>query len=115
MIDVSELEHAITEFAAERDWGQFHTPKNLALAIAGEVGELCELVQWKSDQEIVDSLATDAFKGAFSDELADVLIYLVRLATVAGVDLDTAVQGKIKSNAQRYPAGEVRGSSEKRE
>lgn len=113
MIDIRELEQQLDQFATERDWEQFHTPKNLALAIAGEVGELCELVQWKSDSEIADALQTDAFEDALSDELADVLIYLVRLAAVSGVDLDVAVQRKLGRNAQRYPAAQVKGSAEK--
>ena len=114
MIEYTELSQRLADFAGERDWDQFHTPKNLALALVGEVGELCELVQWKSDKEIAEALDTDAFSRALSDELADVLIYVVRMAAVSGIDLDAAVEEKLASNAGRYPADEVRGSSEKR-
>ena len=110
MIETSELEQALKDFAKERDWEQFHTPKNLSLALAGEVGELCELVQWKSDTEIADEVVGSE---AFADEVADILIYTVRLATVAGINLDKAIQRKMVKNAERYQADVVKGSSEK--
>ena len=110
MIETNELEQALKDFASDRDWEQFHTPKNLTLALAGEVGELCELVQWKSDTEIADEVVGSE---AFADEVADILIYTVRLASVAGIDLDEAVIRKLAKNAERYPADVVKGSSEK--
>lgn len=101
MIDTTELEEVLAKFATERDWEQSHTPRNLALALVGEVGESCELLQWKSDENVTAALEKPAFVEALSDELADVLISLVRLASVAGVDLEKAVTRKIEKNAER--------------
>ena len=84
---LEDLAGDLRRFAAERDWQQFHTPKNLALSLAVEVGELLEHFQWGSDGEIAERLRAADGREAVAEELADVLIYLVRLADVAGVDL----------------------------
>jgi dCTP diphosphatase len=103
----------LRDFARERDWEQFHTPKNLAMALAGEVGELLEIFQWLTPEEAAAVLegprATDV-----EDELADVVIYLVRLADVLGVDLVAAAKEKLDRSAHRYPADEVRGRADHR-
>ena len=110
---LNELQAALRRFAEERDWNQYHTPKNLAMALVAEVGELVEHFQWLTPQQAVD-VTTDAGKlHEVADELADVLIYLVRLADVLGVDLTAAAERKIAANARRYPADQVRGSAEK--
>lgn len=114
-MSLQDLAGELRRFAAERDWGQFHTPKNLAISLAVEVGELLEHVQWGSDEEIAARLGTADGREALSQELADVLIYLVRLADVTGIDLLGAAASKIAANAERYPADEVRGSSDKRD
>jgi dCTP diphosphatase len=115
LLDVSELQTVLRDFASERDWEQFHTPKNLSMALAGEAGELVAVLQWMSDDEARTALTDDErVRRQLSDELADVLIYLVRLADVAGIDLDDAVASKVESNALRYAADDVRGSIEKR-
>lgn len=114
-VTLDELASELRRFAAERDWEQFHTPKNLAISLAVEVGELLEHVQWGSDAEIAARLRSADGAQAVAEELADVLIYLVRLADVLGVDLHEAASSKIAANAVRYPADEVRGSSGKRE
>lgn len=100
-------------FAQERDWGQFHTPRNLALALVGEVGELAECFQWRG--EVGPSLPgwSDADKEHLGEELSDVLLYLVRLSDVCGVDLPAACAAKIAKNAAKYPAAVVRSSSRK--
>ena len=112
---LDDLAHELRRFAAERDWEQFHTPKNLAISLAVEVGELLEHVQWGSDAEIAARLDSPDGRAAVAEELADVFIYLVRLADVAGIDLLDAASAKLAANAARYPADEVRGSSAKRE
>jgi NTP pyrophosphatase (non-canonical NTP hydrolase) len=92
----------VRDFAAERFWPQFHSPKNLSMALAAEAGELLEVFQWLTEEE---SRALDV--GARADaesELADVLIYLVRLADVLGVDLLRAADTKLGRNEERYPA-----------
>ena len=113
-MSLDELAVEIRRFAAERDWEQFHTPKNLAISLAVEVGELLEHVQWGSDAEITRRFGTPEGSADIAEELADVLIYLVRLADVLDIDLLAAASSKIAANAKRYPADEVRGSSAKR-
>jgi NTP pyrophosphatase (non-canonical NTP hydrolase) len=114
LVDVGALSRALEAFALERDWNQFHSPKNLAMALTGEVGELVEIFQWMSAEESAEAGRDPRTGQAVRDELADVLVYLVRLADRLGVDLDAAVRDKMKRNALRYPADEVRGSSHKR-
>lgn len=104
LIDVAALEAALQAFADARDWQRFHSPKNLAMALTGEVGELVELFQWL-DEEASRTVAQDPQTArAVRDELADVLLYLVRLSAVLGVDLNEAVTTKLAANARKYPA-----------
>ena len=112
---IEDLAGQLRRFAAERDWDRFHTPKNLAISLAVEVGELLEHVQWRTDDEIAALVRTPEGRTAVAEELADVFIYLVRLADVVGIDLLDAASSKIAANAERYPADEVRGSAVKRE
>ena len=111
---LDDLASELRRFAAERDWEQFHTPKNLAISLAVEVGELLEHVQWGSDEELAVRFRSPEGREAMAEEMADVLIYLVRLADVLGIDLLEAAAAKTAANAERYPADEVRGSSAKR-
>ena len=113
LIDVSRLADQLERFATERDWAQFHSPKNLVMALTGEVGELNEIFQWMPEEASKEAGRDPQTAQAVQDELADVLLYLVRLSSVLGVDLDAAVQQKLKANALRYPADKVRGSSQK--
>jgi NTP pyrophosphatase (non-canonical NTP hydrolase) len=113
-VTLDDLARSLRHFAAKRDWEQFHTPKNLAISLAVEVGELLEHVQWGSDDEIAARFGTADGREAITEELADVLIYLIRLADVLDVDLLEAASAKIAANDERYPADEVRGSSAKR-
>jgi dCTP diphosphatase len=113
-VTLDDLTRDLRRFAAERDWEQFHTPKNLAISLAVEVGEVLEHVQWGSDDEIAARLAAPDGRAAVAEELADVFIYLIRFADVAGIDLLAAASTKLAANAERYPAHEVRGSSAKR-
>lgn len=113
-VDLAELTAAVRQFADERDWHQFHTPKNLAISVAVEAGELLELVQWKTDAEIGGGLAAhDEWRRSFADEMADVLIYLVRLGDVTGIDLLAAAESKLEANAERYTVESSRSSSAK--
>jgi NTP pyrophosphatase (non-canonical NTP hydrolase) len=108
---LEELAARLAEFARERDWDQFHSPKNLAMALAGEVGELLEHFQWLTEAQSRD-LPADA-KDAVALEMADVLLYLVRLADLLDVDLAATAQRKIGLNAVKYPVDVVRGSARK--
>ena len=106
-----ELRVRLAEFAAARDWDQFHSPKNLAMALSVEASELLEEFQWLTEEQ---SRALDAERRErVRLEMADVLIYLLRLADKLGVDLLHAATEKIALNEQKYPADRVRGSARK--
>ncbi len=106
-----ELRDAMRRFAAEREWERFHTPKNLAMALSGEAGELIEHFQWLTPEESSNLRAPVREEVAL--EMADVLLYLVRLADVLEIDLAEAARRKIAINAQRYPVERARGRSDK--
>ena len=99
--DLTELSDAMRRFSRARDWEKYHDPKSLALALVGEVGELAELYQWDDGEEVP--------RHRVAEEIADVAIYLLRLADVAGVDIEKAVDDKIRANADRYPADRWKG------
>lgn len=108
---LAALRDAVRDFAVERDWARFHTPKNLAMALAGEAGEVLEVLQWLTPEE---SAALDAAgREALALELADVLLYLVQLADVSGIDLGAACERKLAINAERYPVDKARGRATK--
>ncbi len=113
LIDVGKLQNELARFARERDWEQFHSPKNLVMALAGEVGELSELFQWLSEDASREVGRNAATSRPIRDELADVLFYLVRLATVLEVDLDEAAASKLQRNAEKYPIDKARGNARK--
>jgi NTP pyrophosphatase (non-canonical NTP hydrolase) len=100
-----ELTLRLRAFAEARDWGRFHTPKDLAMSVSIEAAELLEVFQWKDAAEIDALVASEAGRAALADELADVLIYLLRLADVVGIDLPAAALAKIERNEERFPAG----------
>ena len=101
----------LREFAKERDWDKFHSPKNLAMALSAEAGELVEHFQWLSES---DSFRLDpTTKADVEMEIADVLLYLVRISDRLNVDLPTAVARKLAINQAKYPKERVRGSAKK--
>jgi NTP pyrophosphatase (non-canonical NTP hydrolase) len=111
--DLGLLQARIREFARERDWEQFHSPKNLILALMGEVGELAEIVQWLTPEEAMRVMENLSSANRIREELADVLIYVVRLADVLGVDLVDVADAKLAVNRERYPVDRVQGSARK--
>ncbi|BBP57086.1 nucleotide pyrophosphohydrolase [Pseudomonas sp. St316] len=113
LIDVANLEASLQRFADDRDWQQFHSPKNLLLALTGEVGELCEVFQWMSEADSVAAAKHPSTAQAVKDELADVFMYLVRLSSVLGVDLNEAVTSKLALNDQKYPVDKAKSTSKK--
>ncbi|EKF8202668.1 nucleotide pyrophosphohydrolase [Pseudomonas aeruginosa] len=113
LVDVGQLAAALERFAAERNWAQFHSPKNLVMALTGEVGELSEIFQWMDEEQSKDATRHPDTAQAVQDELADVLMYLVRLASVLGVDLDAAARQKLEQNNRKYPVEKARNSSKK--
>jgi len=106
-----ELAGRLAAFARERDWEQFHSPKNLAMAMSAEAAELLEHFQWLTESQSRD-LSPEA-REAVALEMADVLLYLVRLADQLGVDLLDAADRKLVINARKYPVAESRGHSRK--
>ena len=111
MTELETLRDQIRAFAEERDWDQFHSPKNLAMALAGEAAEILEIFQWLTEEQ---SRSLDAKAMAAADEeIADVLLYLVRLADRLGIDPLAAAQRKLARNASKYPIDKSRGSARK--
>ena len=112
-VTLDSLRATIGRFAEERDWDQFHQPRNLLLALVGEVGELAEIFQWKGETECGLPGWSDREREHLGEELSDVLLYLVRLADRCGIDLAAAAERKMGLNRQKYPADLARGSSAK--
>ncbi|KAL9397642.1 hypothetical protein Peur_011895 [Populus x canadensis] len=112
-VSLEDLKKKMADFAKERDWDQFHSPRNLLLALVGEVGELSEIFQWKGEvpRGLPDWKGEE--KEHLGEELSDVLLYLVRLSDVCGVDLGKAAMRKLEINAIKYPVQLCKGSSEK--
>ncbi|MYW97065.1 nucleotide pyrophosphohydrolase [Amycolatopsis rubida] len=100
---LDELTQRLRDFAAARDWEPFHTPKNLTMALSGEAGELIALFQWLTPEEAADWRADPVREFNVQDEIADVMLYLVRLADVLGIDLLEAANAKVDRNEKRFP------------
>ena len=112
MKSIEELKHRLRAFARERDWEQFHSPKNLSMALIVETAELVEHFQWLTERQSME--LPPPTRRAVEQEMADVLIYLTRLADLLDVDLLAAAEQKMELNARKYPAEEVRGKADKR-
>ena len=97
---IAELQGLVDRFAQERDWDKFHLPKNLAMSVAIEAAEIMELFQWSPSETLERPIGDDS---ALAEEMADVLSYLLRLASVTGIDLASAMQAKMLKNAIKYP------------
>jgi len=107
------LREAVIRFRDARDWARFHRPKDLALGLVAEVGELAEVLLWKSDAEIEAAVRDPAFRARLGEELADVLTFVLYLSHAAGLDLGQALRDKIRTNERKYPVERSRGSSTK--
>ena len=110
---MDELVKAVLAFRDERDWKQFHNPKDLAISITLEAAELLEHFQWKMAGEVEAFLAVEANRRRLGEEMADILILLVSLADAAGLDLLEAARAKLRENAAKYPVERVKGSAKK--
>lgn len=108
---LESLRARLAAFAAERDWDQFHNPKNLAMALAGEAGELVEHFQWLSFEQAAD--LAPATREEVALECADVLLFLLRLCDKLGIDLAAAADRKLQLNAKKYPVEKSRGRATK--
>ncbi|MCP5358121.1 MAG: nucleotide pyrophosphohydrolase [Pseudomonadales bacterium] len=111
MKDLEAIRQRVAEFARERDWEQFHSPKNLVMALSVEVGELMEHFQWLTEEQSVEIPPEKLDQ--IAREVADVQVYLVRLADRLGIDIMATVEAKMRENEQKYPADKVRGSARK--
>jgi len=108
---INELKTQLEKFAEARDWDQFHTPKNLAMALSSEVGELLEIFQWLTPEQASNLPEEQLAKS--KEEIADIFIYTVMLCNKLGIDLLDVAYEKVKINGEKYPAETVKGSSKK--
>jgi NTP pyrophosphatase (non-canonical NTP hydrolase) len=108
---LEQIKTRLRDFAAARDWDQFHSPKNLAMALIVEAAELVEHFQWLTEEQ--SQTLPPKKLAEVEQEIADIQIYLIRLADKLGVDMEKAVNAKIELNEKKYPVGKVRGSAEK--
>lgn len=112
MSDIKELQDKVSQFISERDWNQFHSPKNVAMSIAIEAAELMEIFQWRTTQDSSSEEILAKKKAEIEDEVADVMIYLLSFVNVCKIDLYTSVVKKIERNRTRFPTEKVKGRFE---
>jgi len=110
---LSVLKSRVLAFVRERDWEQFHSPKNLSMALAAEAGELMEHFLWATPEQSIELAADPSKRGKIADELADVIIYALEFANMTGLDVASAIEAKMAANAKKYPVAKARGRSEK--
>lgn len=112
-MNIKELTRAINDFCTERDWDQFHTNKDMAIALVTESAELCDLFRFKTPDECQSLLKSATSREKVEDEVADILYWVLRFADRNQIDLQKALESKMKKNAAKYPADKVRGSNRK--
>lgn len=110
---VAELRARVLAFVRERDWEQFHSPKNLSMALAAEAGELMEHFLWSESAASLDVARDPKKRPRIEEEIADVVIYALEFANIAGIDLAGAIEAKLAVNARKYPVEKARGRSDK--
>lgn len=114
MIDDRLLAEKLQRFSMDRDWDQFHTPKNIASALSVEASELLEIFQWTRGQHGFSEIDEDeSIRAHVEEEVADILLYLIRFASLAKIDLQQAALDKMQKNAVKYPVGTAKGSDRK--
>jgi dCTP diphosphatase len=112
-LDLEKLSNELKVFAEARDWDQFHSVKNLAMALNVEASELLEIFQWVTEEESNKSTLNPKLKEKIEDEVADVFIYLLRIVNKSGLDLDAIVRKKMVKNAEKYPVEKSKGNAKK--
>ena len=105
-LEIKEIQNKLAKFAEERDWDQFHSPKNLVMALTSEVGELNELFQWLTEEK-----SNNVDNNEVRQEIADIFIYLLRLSDKLDIDIEEAVKEKIEINAKKYPIDLAKGNA----
>ena len=110
-MDISKIQNQLENFATERDWEQFHTPKNLSMALSVEASELVEIFQWLRTEESIspDKKQIDAIKS----EVADIAMYLLRFCSILEIDIEEAIESKLEKNAEKYPVNLSKGNAQK--
>ncbi|OZG74387.1 nucleotide pyrophosphohydrolase [Hahella sp. CCB-MM4] len=112
-MDIKKIQSIIAEFATERDWDQFHNPKNLAIAMSVECSEFLEEFQWLTLEQASEVMSDHDKAQRVTDELADVAVYLLRLADKLNIDLESAIHTKIDKNREKYPVEKFKGLARK--
>lgn len=112
-VTIQMLKDKIKAFARERDWEQFHTPKNLSMAIAAEAAELMEHYLWKDGNESMEILKDARRRNEIEEELADILIFSLEFANICQLDVATVIEKKMKANARKYPVEKAKGRADK--
>ena len=110
---ISDLKSRLLHFVRERDWEQFHSPKNLSMALAAETGELMEHFLWATPEQSHTIAQEPAKRQKIADELADVVIYAIEFANITGLDISAAIETKMAANALKYPVEKARGRADK--
>lgn len=112
-MDTKKLQKKLVQFAAERDWDQFHSPKNLAIALSVECSELLEEFQWLTDEQVSSVMGSTDQAERIREEMADITAYLLQLANKLDIDLEKALLNKIEKNAAKYPVDKFKGTAKK--
>lgn len=110
-MDISKIQNQLKKFAIDRDWEQFHTPKNLAMALSVEASELVEIFQWLNAEESNSPDQSQTEK--INSEVADIAMYLLRFCSVLGIDLEKEIESKLERNAEKYPVNLSKGNAQK--
>jgi len=110
---LQEIKERVLAFAQERDWEQFHSPKNLSMAIAAEAAELMEHFLWQSTEASHDDMGAEKLRAKVGEELADVFIFAIEFANITGIDIAATIEAKMNRNAEKYPVEKAKGRSVK--
>lgn len=113
IIDIDSVKKILQDFAEARDWNKFHNPKNLSMALACEAGELLEIFQWMSEMDSIHAYHDLSIKEKTSHELADIMLYLIRIASLMNINITEALHNKISINNKKYPPELVKGDAKK--
>lgn len=110
---LQEIKDKVLHFAQERDWEQFHSPKNLSMAISAEAAELMEHFLWTTPEASRTDLANPKLRSKVEEELADVFIFAIEFANMTGIDISAIIEKKMRRNAEKYPVEKAKGRSDK--
>ena len=111
IMDITKIQNKLQKFAIERDWEQFHTPKNLAMALSVEASELVEIFQWLTAEE--SNSPDQKQREEINSEVADIAMYILRFCSVLGINLEKAIESKLERNAEKYPVNLSKGNAQK--